>query len=153
MESDKIFIPNISDIVFEEFEDEIVVINLTNGFYYSINNPGMFIWGLMVRKFSPIQILEAMRSAYPDMKPEFEKLFFSFFTGLISEGIIVKEDGEGNPVPEKLVSEIKKNNGPVLKTPVLEKYTDQQELLLLDPIHEVSDLGWPESNKEEPENE
>jgi hypothetical protein len=27
---------------------------------------------------------------------------------------------------------------------VLEKFTDQRELLLLDPIHEVGELGWPE---------
>jgi hypothetical protein len=27
--------------------------------------------------------------------------------------------------------------------PVLDKYTDMQELLLLDPIHEVDDAGWP----------
>jgi hypothetical protein len=27
--------------------------------------------------------------------------------------------------------------------PVLDKYTDMQELLLLDPIHEVDASGWP----------
>ena len=27
--------------------------------------------------------------------------------------------------------------------PVLEKFTDMAELLLLDPIHEVDDSGWP----------
>ena len=27
--------------------------------------------------------------------------------------------------------------------PALEKYTDMQDFLLVDPIHEVSDAGWP----------
>jgi hypothetical protein len=27
--------------------------------------------------------------------------------------------------------------------PALNKYTDMQELLLLDPVHEVSEAGWP----------
>jgi hypothetical protein len=27
--------------------------------------------------------------------------------------------------------------------PQLQKYTDMQELLLLDPIHEVEESGWP----------
>jgi hypothetical protein len=31
------------------------------------------------------------------------------------------------------------------KIPVLNKYTDMQELLLLDPIHDVNAQGWPES--------
>jgi hypothetical protein len=26
---------------------------------------------------------------------------------------------------------------------VLERYTDMQELLLLDPIHDVDESGWP----------
>ena len=35
--------------------------------------------------------------------------------------------------------------------PVLKKYTDQQELLLLDPIHDVSDLGWPVKDQGNPD--
>jgi len=27
--------------------------------------------------------------------------------------------------------------------PVLERYTDMQELLLIDPIHDVDETGWP----------
>jgi hypothetical protein len=27
--------------------------------------------------------------------------------------------------------------------PVLERYTDMQELLFLDPIHDVDESGWP----------
>jgi hypothetical protein len=27
--------------------------------------------------------------------------------------------------------------------PILTKYTDMKELLLLDPIHEVDETGWP----------
>ena len=27
--------------------------------------------------------------------------------------------------------------------PVLQKHTDMQELLLLDPIHEIDEKGWP----------
>ncbi len=27
--------------------------------------------------------------------------------------------------------------------PALETYTDMQELLLLDPIHDVDETGWP----------
>jgi hypothetical protein len=29
---------------------------------------------------------------------------------------------------------------------VLEKFTDMHDLLLMDPIHEVSDAGWPHRN-------
>ncbi len=32
---------------------------------------------------------------------------------------------------------------PGFSWPTLQKYSDMQELLLLDPIHEVDDTGWP----------
>jgi hypothetical protein len=33
--------------------------------------------------------------------------------------------------------------GAAFQPPTLRKYTDMQDLLLIDPIHEVDDLGWP----------
>jgi hypothetical protein len=32
--------------------------------------------------------------------------------------------------------------------PVLHKHTDMQDLLLLDPIHEVDETGWPSVKKD-----
>ena len=31
-------------------------------------------------------------------------------------------------------------------TPLVEKYTDMAELILLDPVHDVSALGWPSTD-------
>ncbi|MBN2286366.1 MAG: hypothetical protein JXI43_07950, partial [Tissierellales bacterium] len=33
------------------------------------------------------------------------------------------------------------------KKPVIDKFEDMQEMLLLDPIHEVNDQGWPHELK------
>jgi hypothetical protein len=33
---------------------------------------------------------------------------------------------------------------------LLNKYSDMQELLLLDPIHDVDDAGWPKPNPDPP---
>jgi hypothetical protein len=32
--------------------------------------------------------------------------------------------------------------------PKLEKYTDMEDLLLLDPIHDVQEVGWPQTSGE-----
>ena len=37
-----------------------------------------------------------------------------------------------------------------LKPPVLNKYTDMQDLLLIDPIHDVEAHGWPAKREGEP---
>ena len=36
-----------------------------------------------------------------------------------------------------------KSFGAKFEKPVLQKYSDMQDLLLLDPIHEVDEMGWP----------
>ena len=36
----------------------------------------------------------------------------------------------------------------VFEAPRLEKYTDMQDLVLLDPVHEVDEQGWPQQRPE-----
>ena len=36
------------------------------------------------------------------------------------------------------------------EAPILHKYTDMQDLLLLDPIHEVDEAGWPSVKPDSP---
>ena len=65
-----------------------------------------------------------------------------FVERLLEEALLVAANGDGRPLrlrpsrtaPPRLVRE-----------PRLDKYTDMQELLLLDPIHEVDERGWPNS--------
>ncbi len=58
--------------------------------------------------------------------------------GLIEEGLIEPTDdpplAESVPTPPTIRT---------YATPTLSKYTDMEELLLLDPIHEVDAQGWP----------
>jgi hypothetical protein len=59
---------------------------------------------------------------------------------LQQENLIVPVDGE------TAVDLQPSNNGhdkPSFTPPLLHKYSDMQELLLLDPIHDVDEAGWP----------
>jgi hypothetical protein len=49
------------------------------------------------------------------------------------------------PVPTEMISQTPANqpDTAVLLPPALEKFTNMQDILLLDPIHDVSDMGWP----------
>lgn len=155
MESNKLYEVNKADILFENFDDEIVLINLKSGYYYSINESGMIIWDLLINKHSTRQINVAFRKAYPGMKNEFEQSVDKFVIELETEGLIVSvlKNVINNDTSTEFHEKIRSENGIDPALPVLEKYTDQQELLLLDPIHEVSDLGWPERKGEGTEDE
>jgi hypothetical protein len=60
---------------------------------------------------------------------------------LSTEGLVV-------PLEEDAASPDSTNRQPLpepsgFEPPVLEKFTDMQDLILLDPVHEVDERGWP----------
>ncbi|MEN8153734.1 MAG: PqqD family peptide modification chaperone [Acidobacteriota bacterium] len=132
---------NNNDIVFEKFDKEIVAINLKTGIYYSISGAGFFIWGLIEDNFKIESVKEFYKKKYKEEK-NIDNDIDDFVKELILEKLAVSVSNghsESNEIVKNLtLTEVK------YEKPELEKYTDQQELLLLDPIHEVNEFGWPE---------
>jgi hypothetical protein len=59
---------------------------------------------------------------------------------LVEEALLVPDDGRTRAeTPPRELPELTTFTAPVLKI-----YTDMQELLLLDPVHDVGVEGWPE---------
>ncbi len=61
------------------------------------------------------------------------------------EGLVERSEGAGESVaPDPAAA---RGNGHqdslAFEAPKLEKFTDMQDLVLLDPVHEVDDVGWP----------
>ncbi len=143
----RLYKQNKADVVFENFGDETVLINLKSGSYYSLNGPGSTIWELLLKKMSPLQILESIRQKYPENKNGYEDIFKEFITVLTTEGLVVPAGEHAQTVPGLAVDEFNRllnHKEKAAGIPLIKIYTDQRELLLLDPIHEVSGLGWPE---------
>ena len=71
-----------------------------------------------------------------------------FVRELVEENLIVKNSSEKAKNIKQAKAQI-----PSLarfEKPVLQKYSDMQDLLLLDPIHEVDEAGWPHALPPEP---
>lgn len=152
----RLFTQNKADVVFENFNDETVLINLKSGSYYSLNAPGSAIWELLLKNISPRLILECVRQQHPENHQDYESAFKEFITILTAEGLIVPAGEHAQTVPgpaadecNRLLNHKEKSAG----IPLIKIYTDQRELLLLDPIHDVSGLGWPERDGKEPQDE
>jgi hypothetical protein len=62
----------------------------------------------------------------------------NFVTELIAEGLVVEaSDRERGELPALDVGDGR------LDVPLIEKFTDMEDLLLLDPVHDVDARGWP----------
>lgn len=68
----------------------------------------------------------------------------SFVEELEREALIARSRGRDGESPPDGASTLATGTGAAFKAPVLQKFQDLKELILLDPVHEIQeDLGWP----------
>ncbi len=130
-------------VVDEIFEDELVIINLKSGSYYSLDPIGSVVWQELDRQATADDIVDRLAGRYEAERTVLEQAVDELIGELRTEELIQAADGNSDP-RESMDGEAATDTprGPFAK-PVLSKYTDMQDLLLLDPIHEVDESGWP----------
>ena len=139
---------NSPTVTHETIDGEAVIINLDSGNYYSLVDAGCVIWNLMEKHLPASEIITQVSDSYEGQRATIESGVVQLLSELEQEGLIVPYNQPSEPPePENRTPQ----NGTMrrqFQTPVLHKYTDMQELLLLDPIHDVDDMGWPRVNPE-----
>jgi len=137
---------NAPAVVSEAFEDEIVIIHLESGAYYSLVQSGAVIWQWLQQGMSLAEISNRLSVVYRLGAEEVERMVPLFIDELTQEQLIVpvhiSEKAHTGPLPAPLGHDGCIGNTPFTR-PILTKFTDMQELLLLDPIHDVDSSGWP----------
>lgn len=142
-----VFKINKPRFVHETFDDEIVLVDFESGNYFSLGKVGIEIVELIGKgkpKSMIIQELTARFDAQPDrIKREVD----AYVKKLANEKIIVPDLRKSKSPASSQTKPPFFKKKQKFESPVLEKYTDMKELLMLDPIHEVDDTGWPSRKK------
>lgn len=140
---------NSPNVIYEIIDGEAVMVNLESGSYYSIDKVGIVVWEYVDRGMSNDQIVSAISAQYDGERTYIERHVDQLLDQLQAEELIVLT--EASPLEVALPSENADANGGVgleFEAPVLHKYTDMEDLLLLDPIHEVDETGWPNTGSD-----
>jgi hypothetical protein len=124
---------NEPDVVSESFEDELVLVNLATGTYFAARGGGTVIWDALINGADNAQIETALAES-----PEHLEAARSFLRELVENKLVSETPSE--PQSE---SRADLSNLAGLSPAVLERYSDMQDLLMLDPVHEVDEQGWP----------
>jgi hypothetical protein len=135
---------NAPRVVFQTIDNETIIIDFDNGAYYSAEGIGAEIWEGIADHLSPEQIIQAVRQRYSGSAQEIQAGIGQFIDTLQRESLILPLEGklaQPRAVGEKGTASA--GSRPAFLPPKLRKYTDMQDLLLLDPIHEVDPQGWP----------
>jgi coenzyme PQQ synthesis protein D (PqqD) len=112
----------------ECIDGEVVIINMETGTYYSLLGVASSLWQSIVGGTTYDRLLARFDA---DVQSEVR----AFLHELAQERLV-----DLHAEPAQIGADIAL---PAYSTPRVEKFTDLQELLMLDPIHEVDAAGWP----------
>lgn len=129
--------PNTPKVIFEAFEDEVLVIDFDSGRYFSMRGSAFDVWQLMAAGCGDAAIIEKLSTHHGAPLQAVQPAVYEHFRRMLDERLVV-ESAEAGACDACTVT----TGGPFV-APVMELFTDMQELLLLDPIHEVDQKGWP----------
>lgn len=134
-------------IVHETIDGETIVMNLKNGFYYSFSGIGPAIWEMILAGADMDQIHQITDKTFGSLLPELEEVVNSFVKELKSNEIVLESQEQAENLSEASIQQMLASElfaPEAAKAPVFHRYTDMQDVLLLDPIHDVDEKGWPE---------
>lgn len=137
---------NAPAVVAEIIDGEAVIMDLASGHYFSTQGVGADIWRGVEEGHSAAEIVHSLLNRYEASRDVVEPAVHTFVGELLSRTLIVRTE-EAKPAAPNDNGTGAAGNGSAPRlafvAPVLNAYTDMEELLLLDPIHDVDETGWP----------
>jgi hypothetical protein len=122
-------------VVSRQFDEEIIVANFETGIYYSLTGSAADIWLGLSAGLPPEEISTtfAAKHGVADAAAQID----AFIDTMLTEKIVTPHEGvvDAQPWTPKL--------GIPFSSPALERFDDLRDLLFLDPVHDVSEAGWP----------
>ncbi len=128
------------EVIHETLEGESVLVHLGTGAYFSLLGAATVIWASVVEGRSAEEIVGAVQAAYDGDPDQVARETMALLGSMVEHRLATPcANGTATATPPARSDTPKV---PYL-SPKLEAFEDMQDLLLLDPIHETDDHGWP----------
>jgi len=121
------------DVVCEDFNGDVVILNLANGHYYGLQGIASAIWSAILAGETPASILASIGQ----QRPELLDASSALLARLLELGLMRPGAGhDGMPPPHHRTW--------AGDPPQIDVFDDLAELIFADPIHDVDETtGWP----------
>jgi hypothetical protein len=120
-------------IAHQEVDGEVIVIDFVAGTYFSMQATAGEIWQMLVAGADSSAIV----ARYPNAAGAADEIP-AFLDELLAANLVEIDDAAIDGVP----SALPENRLPYA-TPRLEIFEDLADLIMLDPVHDVTEAGWP----------
>jgi len=148
MNDTKVYRINSPQVISENIDGEVVIANLQTGIYYSIERVGADVWPWFENGISEEDLVKTAVAHYSGDRSDIEAGMNAFVQKLLTERLITEATPSVQSHGPEAVFSANGNGKRPFEKPVLESYSDMQDLLLLDPIHDVDEAGWPTKPKQ-----
>jgi len=131
---------NEGSAVQEAFDGEVLAINLDTGTYYSMPGLSAQVWAWLIKSVPVDTIIQALNEMCDGDPATIATEVDAFIAKLQEHELIVPSEAPA------LGLEPARSQAAADRIPVslpLDIHTDMQDILLLDPIHDVGESGWP----------
>jgi len=147
-------------VIHQSIDGEVVLIHLEKGTYHSLRGSGARVFPLLEGGVSSAGLARALAAAYEGEAAAIEAAAARFLEDLRRDGLVVEVGtGAGAGAGEWVGGGAGSGAGPEIEAglelagagaarppfeaPRVESFSDLQDLILADPIHEVEPSGWP----------
>lgn len=130
---------NNPQVINETIDGEAIMINLATGAYYSLDRVGGDVWTVLEQGAGVDDVVAFLQQKYEGPADDMATGVQALLDQLAAEELIVATDEAAGAAPTAGDTGTKAP----FSAPRLDKFTDMQDLILLDPVHEVDSRGWP----------
>jgi hypothetical protein len=129
-----------SCVTHDRLGDEVIIINVGTGSYYSGSGPAADIWSLFVQGTSLAEATSKLASEYSCDEHDILRDVDRCVGYLLDRGLLRQSD---HTAPAQADLALPQSVRTGWNVPDFDEYTDMWDLIKLDPIHEADDVGWP----------
>ena len=129
---------NSNNVVSDTIDGEVLAIRSDNGAYYSMRGPSATSW-VAITSGAPLDLAATAVADHHVIDAATVRTELETFAASLAQEQLIVHAPERHDLPT-LPAE---TAGQPWEPPSFEKYTDMEDLLLFDPIHEVDATGWP----------
>ncbi len=144
-------------VVHETMDDEVVIVNFVTGAYYNLEKLGTVTWSYIQAESTVGSMIVSLLGQYAASANEVEQAVEGLLRELQQEDLIratesepIENQGIDAPTMAHTRQPLANTTSPTsaagklpFEQPILHKYTDVQEMMLTDPVHQVAPSGWP----------
>lgn len=134
---------NFRDITFERLDGEVIAINLATGSYFSMSGPAADLFTLITSGHPMTKWWAELTKAFASPPDRRQCLIFleNLLELRLAQGVNQAAAVGSLSLPDDYARG-------EWTDPKIEEFDDLQDLILVDPIHDTSNLGWPNVENE-----